>query len=236
VPVVYKGTRLECGYRIDVLAENTVVVEIKAVEVFNPVHQAQLLTYLRLGGWKLGLLVNFNVAVLKDGVQRYVLGLGEEGSETAETRRAQRPETSLRDEARDCYVNCGDAEAERLAREVLASVVAVQRELGPGLLQSSYEVCLCQELRVRGVEFERRREAKMSYKGQALESDTITLVVGGKIVVHPLAVNCVYPVHRVALLSQLRLSGYPLGFLVNFNEPRPGTGIHRVVFGNIAHR
>jgi len=73
LPVHYKGVRLDCGYRIDVLVAELVVVEIKTVEAIAPVHDAQLLTYLRLGGWKVGLLINFNVAVLKDGIHRRIL-------------------------------------------------------------------------------------------------------------------------------------------------------------------
>lgn len=69
----YKGLELECGYRLDILVANLVVVEIKSVEAIAPVHGAQLITYRRLGGWKIGLLINFNVAVLKDGIRRRVL-------------------------------------------------------------------------------------------------------------------------------------------------------------------
>jgi GxxExxY protein len=70
LPVEYKGAKLDCGYRLDLLVEGVVVVEIKAVEVIQPIHEAQLLSYLKLGGWKLGLLINFNVPVLKDGIRR----------------------------------------------------------------------------------------------------------------------------------------------------------------------
>ena len=73
LPVHYKGIQLECGYRLDVLVADVVVVEIKAVEALAPIHDAQLLTYLRLGGWRVGLLINFNVVVLKDGIHRRVL-------------------------------------------------------------------------------------------------------------------------------------------------------------------
>jgi GxxExxY protein len=69
----YKGVQLDVGYRIDILVEDIVVVEIKAVEALAPIHDAQLLTYLRLGGWKVGLLINFNVVVLKDGIHRLML-------------------------------------------------------------------------------------------------------------------------------------------------------------------
>ena len=77
LPIEYNGTRLECGYRVDLLVADVVVVEVKAVEGLQPIHDAQLLTYLRLGGWKVGLLINFNVPVLKEGVRRRVLGLVE---------------------------------------------------------------------------------------------------------------------------------------------------------------
>jgi len=72
VPVVYKGIRLECGYRMDLLVERQVVVEIKAVDLINNIHKAQLLSYLKLSGLTVGLLINFNVEVLRSGVQRIV--------------------------------------------------------------------------------------------------------------------------------------------------------------------
>ena len=70
LPVSYKGLRLESGYRLDLLVERQVVVEIKAVDAIHNIHTAQLLTCLKLGGWQVGLLVNFNVPVLKDGIRR----------------------------------------------------------------------------------------------------------------------------------------------------------------------
>jgi len=71
LPVVYKDVKLECGYRIDLLVNGRIVVELKAIEAIAPVHEAIVLTYLRLSGCKLGLLINFNVAVLKDGIRRF---------------------------------------------------------------------------------------------------------------------------------------------------------------------
>jgi GxxExxY protein len=77
LPVEYKGIRLDCGYRLDLLVAGAVVVEIKAVEMLLPIHDAQVLTYLRLGGWKVGLLINFNVPMLRQGIKRLVLKLGQ---------------------------------------------------------------------------------------------------------------------------------------------------------------
>lgn len=83
LPVEYKSIRLGCGYRIDILVADSVVVECKSVEVLAPIHDAQLLTYLRLGGWRPGLLINFNVAVLKNGIHRRILGYESDQSATA---------------------------------------------------------------------------------------------------------------------------------------------------------
>jgi GxxExxY protein len=73
LPLEYKQLRLECGYRLDLLVSNCVVVEVKAVDALSLVHEAQLLTYMRLGGWHIGLLINFNVPVLKQGIRRKIL-------------------------------------------------------------------------------------------------------------------------------------------------------------------
>jgi len=70
LPILYKDAKLECGYRLDLLVENKIIVELKACEILLPIHEAQLLTYLKLSGNKLGLLINFNVPVLKEGIKR----------------------------------------------------------------------------------------------------------------------------------------------------------------------
>ena len=72
-PVVYKDVKLECGYRIDILVENLVIIELKVVDEINPVHQAQILTYLKFSNMKFGLLINFNVTILKNGIRRFIL-------------------------------------------------------------------------------------------------------------------------------------------------------------------
>jgi GxxExxY protein len=72
LPVVYKKVRLECGYRLDLVVDNEIVVEIKSVERLNPVHDAQIISYLKLSGLRVGPLINFNVRVLKHGLKRIV--------------------------------------------------------------------------------------------------------------------------------------------------------------------
>ena len=76
LPVVYRGVKLDLGYRMDLVVENLVIVEIKSVDAISPIHQAQLLSYLKLSGKSLGLLINFNVVHLKDGIKRFVNGTG----------------------------------------------------------------------------------------------------------------------------------------------------------------
>ena len=73
LPVVYRGVRLDAALRLDLVVDDCVIVEIKAVEALAPVHTAQVLTYLRLSGWRLALLINFNVSRIRDGIRRIVL-------------------------------------------------------------------------------------------------------------------------------------------------------------------
>lgn len=77
LPVVYKAKKLDIGYRIDLLVNEEVVVELKTVESILPIHEAQTLTYMKLGGWKVGLILNFNVTILKNGIKRLVYKLKE---------------------------------------------------------------------------------------------------------------------------------------------------------------
>jgi GxxExxY protein len=75
IPVEYKNVKLDCGYRADIVVDGMILLEIKAIDSMLPIHDAQLLSYLKLGGWKIGLLINFNVELLKNGLRRRVFGL-----------------------------------------------------------------------------------------------------------------------------------------------------------------
>lgn len=74
MPLVFEDVKLECGYRIDLLVEDKLVIEVKSCEALHPLHLAQTLTYMKLGNFKLGLLINFNVEVLKEGIKRVING------------------------------------------------------------------------------------------------------------------------------------------------------------------
>ena len=73
MPLIYKDVKLDIGYRTDILAESKVIIEIKSVEALNPLHMAQIMTYLKLSGCRIGLLINFNAVSLKDGIKRIIL-------------------------------------------------------------------------------------------------------------------------------------------------------------------
>jgi GxxExxY protein len=96
IPLIYKDLKLECGYRLDFLVRKRVVVELKSIEAIAPIHESVMLTYLRLSGVPLGLLINFNVPILKDGIRRYVWHYQEK--DNAET---QRDAESRREELSD---------------------------------------------------------------------------------------------------------------------------------------
>jgi len=72
LPIIYKGLKLDCGYRLDLVVENKIIVELKSIEQVEPIHKAQLLSYLKLSEYRLGLLINFNVKILKSGIFRLI--------------------------------------------------------------------------------------------------------------------------------------------------------------------
>jgi GxxExxY protein len=89
LPVIYKSIRVDCGYRLDLLVEDKVVVELKSIEALLPIHKAQMISYLRISGCKVGLLINFNVTLLKNGIRRIV-------NQFPDSSNPLRPQRSLR--------------------------------------------------------------------------------------------------------------------------------------------
>lgn len=123
-----------------------------------------------------------------------------------------------------------DGAAAGLTREIIGAAIDVHRELGPGLLESAYEVCLAFELERRGVSFRRQVDLPVTYKGvQLSQSYRIDFLVAERVVVELKCVEAVLPVHEAQLLTYLRLSGLPVGLILNFNVPRLKDGIHRFV-------
>lgn len=119
-----------------------------------------------------------------------------------------------------------------LSSVILGAAIAVHREMGPGLLEAVYQLCLVKELELRGVSVETMVMMPLIYKGEKLNKDyVIDILVAGEIVLELKAVEGILPVHEAQLISYLKLSGKKLGFLINFNVPLLKQGFRRFVNG-----
>jgi GxxExxY protein len=129
-------------------------------------------------------------------------------------------------------INCRDTETlsfNELTESVIGACIEVHRVLGPGLLESAYEECLCRELTLAGIRFERQKSLPVRYKEVDLDCGyRLDLVVEGKLIVELKAIDGLLPVHEAQLLNYLKLSGLTLGLLINFNVPVLKLGIKRI--------
>jgi GxxExxY protein len=117
-----------------------------------------------------------------------------------------------------------------LTERIIGAAIEVHKALGPGLLESVYEACLCHELRLRGLRFRRQIDIPAEYKGVKLDSAyRLDLLVEGKVVVEVKSVEALLPIHEAQLLTYLRLAGKRVGLLINFNAPVLKKGIIRRV-------
>jgi GxxExxY protein len=120
-----------------------------------------------------------------------------------------------------------------LTGRVIAACIEVHRQLGPGLLESVYELCLCHELALRGLAFTRQLSVPINYKGLLVEgSHRIDLVVEHRVVVEAKAVEALLPLHEAQLKTYLKITTYDVGLLVNFNVPLLRQGLRRLVKSN----
>jgi GxxExxY protein len=121
-------------------------------------------------------------------------------------------------------------DGDKWSHQVIGAAMEVHRHLGPGLLESAYEECLCHELNALGVPFERQKELPVSYKGISLDCGyRMDIVVDRTLLLELKSVETLLPIHEAQLLTYLRLSGMRLGLLVNFNVPLLKNGIKRMV-------
>jgi GxxExxY protein len=126
--------------------------------------------------------------------------------------------------------NADRAALNKLTQRIIGAAIEVHRHLGPGLLESVYETCLAYELERLGLNVERQKALPVVYKQIHLEQGyRLDLLVDGKVVVELKVVETVTPVHKAQVLSYLKLSGYPIGLLLNFNVKLLKDGIHRFV-------
>jgi GxxExxY protein len=119
-------------------------------------------------------------------------------------------------------------ERDPLTEQVIGAAIEVHRVLGPGLLESVYQKCLCHELGLRGIEYQEQVELPVVYKGDKLDCNFfMDIVIPGSLVIELKAVEQLLPVHEAQLLTYLKLSGIRLGLLINFNVPLLKNGIKR---------
>ena len=122
--------------------------------------------------------------------------------------------------------------ADRLSYDILGAAIDVHRQLGPGLLESVYEACLCRELFLRKIPFERQVALPLHYRGLSVDCGyRLDLIVGDLVVVEVKSVSRVLPVHRAQALTYLKLLGLNLGLIINFNVEMLRLGVHRIVMG-----
>jgi GxxExxY protein len=121
-------------------------------------------------------------------------------------------------------------ERDKITGAIIGSAIEVHRLLGPGLLESAYEECLCHELNLRSIRYRRQCELPVSYKGCTLECGyRMDILVEDAVVVELKAIESILPIHRAQLLTYMRLSGKSVGLLLNFYEPKMKDGIIRFV-------
>ncbi len=121
-------------------------------------------------------------------------------------------------------------ELNELTESIIGAGIEVHRALGPGLLESAYEECLCHELNLRGLTFQRQLPLPVTYKGLQLNTGfRVDLLVADQVVVELKATDTLLPVHSAQLLTYIKMGGWPLGLLMNFNVPVLRNGIKRLI-------
>lgn len=209
LPLCYKGEPLDCGYRMDVVISKRLLLELKAVDKLHPMHEAQMLTYLRLSSIPLGLLMNFNTLILRNGIVRRACSM--------------QPASRLYHEA------APSMEFDELSREVLAAALEVQHVLGQGLLRSAYEACLARELQLRGIETQIKLPANLIYRDHLIPSSKeLPMIVANSLMV---ACHCVKELSALQIArdrSLLKAVGVGTGLCINFHAESLGTEIRRI--------
>ncbi|WP_395750075.1 GxxExxY protein [Prosthecobacter sp.] len=208
-PLSYHGEELDCGYRLDLVISGQLVLELKAVEKIHPVHEAQVFTYLRLSSLPLGLLMNFNTLILRDGIFRRA--------------------SSLKPASRFQNGILNSENFDDLSREVLAAGLEVRYELGHGLLRSAYEACLVKALSLKGIRTEINLPANLIYRDQLILSrKEVPMIVEDSLMVVCHCVKELGPLQLARDRSLLKASGVNSGLCLNFHSDSLVTEIHRI--------
>ena len=213
LPLFYKGTLLDCGYRMDLVLPGLLLLELKAMDKLHPLHEAQLLTYLRLSSLPLGLLMNFGSLLLKDSIVR-----------RANTRAA--PQSSAPFQA-------SRSTMDELSRAVVEAAVEVQNQLGAGLLRSAYETCLHYELGLRGIKVERNQPVNLIHREQLiLSSKQVPLMVENSLMVACYCVEKMEALYIAKARSLLKASAAETGLCINFHASNLVGQIKRISIQN----
>lgn len=215
LPLIYKGVRLDAGYRMDVVLGRSLLAELKALELMHPVFEAQLLTHLRISQIPLGLLINFNVLMLRQGIVR---------------RANTNPRPPGPPPATPFPVAIEHEPGfDNLSREVIAAAIEVHRHLGGGLLRSAYETCLCHELQLRGLRFVRSQTGEIRYRDETIPTaKEIPLMVENALMVTCLCAVDITPLQLACARSLLRVTRQTSGIVINFHAPTLAGHIRRL--------
>ena len=198
LPLLYKGSQLDCGYRMDLVLPGLLLLELKALDKIHPLHEAQLLTYLRLSNLPLGLLMNFGSVLLKDTIMRR--------ANTCAARKSIPPFQASR------------STMDELSRAVVEAAVEVQTRLGSGLLRSAYEACLHHEMGLRGIKAERHLPIHLVHREQLIPSNKqIPLIVENSLMVVCHCVENMAPLQIAKARSLLKASPAETGRCINFH-------------------
>ena len=209
LPLIYKGTKLDCGYRMDLVVAGWLLLELKAVEKLHPLHEAQLITYLRLARLKLGLLMNFGSLVLRDGIVR-------------------RANSSVRESK--LYAPGAEFQSmDELSREVMDAAFEMQHVLGTGLLRSAYEAALAHELTLRGLKMEQRLPVNLLYREQLIPSaKELPITIEGRLMVSCVYAKTIEPLLLARQKSLLGASDAETGLCLNFHAPSLAVEVRRI--------
>jgi len=214
LPLLYKGARLDCGYRMDLVLPGLLLLELKASDKLHPLHEAQLLTYLRLSNLPLGLLMNFGSLLLKDSIVRR--------ANTCAARESAPPFQATR------------STMDELSRIVVEAAVEVQSQLGAGLLRSAYEASLCHELGLRGIKVERNQPVNLIHREQLILSHKqVPLIVENSLMVACHCMEKMEPLQIAKARSLLKASTAENGLCINFHASHLAGQIKRI---SVQHR
>lgn len=236
VHVQYDEISLGTPIRVDLLVEGEIVLEVVTAERINAHHEARILSHLRLGSFRLGLLMNFHAPLMKDGIKRIINPLCRERPAHGSVRNEPPGPSTVLSQSAECPLAKHGPESrpvsdlDLLCGRVIALCIKIHKVLGNGLDKEAYEICLSHELQKAGLKTARQVAVPLVYAGVDLGCPyRLDILVEDSLVLELKAVEQIRPIHMAQLLSYLRLGGYRLGLLLNFGGVLMRDGIQRLI-------